>query len=120
MRQHAGGAACIEVARRAGDYALCGAVAQVTLAEEDVISDVRVALFGVGPRPQRAALVEQSLSGLACERQALAASAEHASEGLEPPDDAQASAPYRRHLARVLTRRALEQAVERARTKDGV
>src|SRR5262249_3159604 len=47
------GAACVEVARRAGDYALCGAAAQVCLGENGTVAAARVGLFAVGGRPQR-------------------------------------------------------------------
>ena len=107
------GAACVELARRTGDYALCGAMAQVTL-EEGAAADVRVALFGVGPRPERASATEELLRGEHPEPERFAAAAEHAAEGLSPASDAQATASYRRHLARVLTRRALALALERA------
>ncbi|HKP19629.1 MAG TPA: FAD binding domain-containing protein, partial [Gaiellaceae bacterium] len=48
------GAACVEVARRAGDYALCGALVQATRGPDGSVEDVRVALIGVGRRPYRA------------------------------------------------------------------
>jgi carbon-monoxide dehydrogenase medium subunit len=99
------GAACEEVARRHGDYALAGAVAQVTRG-----GDARVALLGVADRPLRLTAVEQALAGGASARDA----AQAAGEGWEPVDDPQLSAEYRVHLARVVTRRALERAMERA------
>ena len=103
------GVACVELARRAGDYALCGALAQATRGADDTVEDVRIALFGVGSRPQRAAGVEEALRSGATPAEA----ARCAADGLAPGDDQQASAPYRRHLARVLARRALELAWER-------
>jgi carbon-monoxide dehydrogenase medium subunit len=108
------GAACVEVARRAGDYALCGSLAQVTLADGGAIDDVRVALIGVESRPPRATRVEEALRGEEPTPERLAGASARAAVGLDPPGDVQASAAYRRHLARVLTRRALELAVERA------
>jgi aerobic carbon-monoxide dehydrogenase medium subunit len=101
------GAACVEVARRAGDYALCGALAQVTLDPGGAVADARVALFGVGATPVRASAVEEALRGERPDAERLAGAAARAADGLEPPDDMQASADYRRHLARVLSRRAL-------------
>ena len=108
------GAACVEVARRAGDYALCGAVAQVTLAEDGSVADARLALFGVGRRPVRARAAEELMRGEHPDPDSIAAAAQTAGEGLSPPDDVQATAAYRIHSARVLARRALEQALERA------
>jgi carbon-monoxide dehydrogenase medium subunit len=108
------GTACIEVARRSGDYALCGALVQITLAGDGAVEDVRVALLGVGRRPVRAPGVEQLLLGEEPSPERIAAAAIGASEGLEPPDDANASASYRRHLTRILVRRGLETALARA------
>lgn len=108
------GAACVEVARRAGDYALAGALVQVTCGDRRVLEDVRVALLGVGARPHRVTSVEERLRGEVAEPELLAAASAHAADGLEPQTDAQATAQYRRHLARVLVRRGLELALERA------
>jgi carbon-monoxide dehydrogenase medium subunit len=104
------GAACVELVRRSGDYALCGALVQVSRSVEGALEDVRVALLGVGRRPQRASAVEEAMrSGTAPERAAALAA-----DGLDPPDDAQASGAFRKHLARVLVRRGLELALERS------
>lgn len=108
------GAACVEVARRAGDYALAGALVQVTLAEEGAVADARVALIGVASTPVRAGGVESRLIGERPTARAITSASQHAAEGLAPVADAQTTASYRRHLARVLVRRALELATERA------
>lgn len=108
------GAACVEVARRAGDYALCGAVAQVTRGADGRVADTRVALLGVGDRPMRLPAVEQSLAGTDGDPSAVRAAAAEATQGWAAVDDPQLSAEYRVHLACVVTRRALEQAMERA------
>jgi aerobic carbon-monoxide dehydrogenase medium subunit len=107
------GAACVEIAQRAGDYALCGAVAQVTL-DGDRVSTARVALFGVTDRPVRASAVEGALAGEPGTPGAVEAAAAHASDDLSPTDDPAVPADYRLHLARVVTRRALDQALEDA------
>jgi carbon-monoxide dehydrogenase medium subunit len=107
------GAACVEVAQRAGDYALCGAVAQVTL-DGDRVADTRVALFGLGDRPLRARAVEAALAGEPATHAAAAAAASEAAAEADPIDDPQVPAEYRLHLAQVVTRRALEQAMEDA------
>jgi len=61
----------------------------------------------MGPVPIRARAAEAAASGAEASRQALAAAAANADQGTEPPDDLRAAADYRRHLARVLTGRAL-------------
>lgn len=108
------GAACVEVAQRAGDYALCGAVAQVTLADGRHIEDARVALLGLSDRPVRARATEAALVGETATAATAAAAAQHAADAGTPIDDPQAPAEYRLHLAEVVTRRALEQALEDA------
>ncbi len=65
-----------------------------------------VALVNMGPVPLRAGAVEAALAGGASPTEAAA----HAADGLEPPEDLNASPEYRRHLAQVLVRRALEEA----------
>ena len=67
--------------------------------------DVHVGLAAMGPTPIRARAVEQAVAGGAAPADAAA----HAAEGTEPPSDVAGSAEYRAHLARVLTRQALEQ-----------
>jgi carbon-monoxide dehydrogenase medium subunit len=85
--------------RRAQDWAIVG-VAAVTG------DDPGVALVNMGSTPVRASAVEQRLAGGASPSEA----AEAADEGTDPPSDLNASPEFRRHLARVLTRRALERA----------
>ena len=60
--------------------------------------------------PLRATAAESALRGQPLDARTIAAAAEQAAEGTEPPADLNASAEYKRHLARVLCRRALEAA----------
>jgi carbon-monoxide dehydrogenase medium subunit len=60
----------------------------------------------MGPVPLRASAVEAALAGGAAPTEA----ASHAADGLDPPADLNATPEYRRHLAQVLVRRALEEA----------
>jgi aerobic carbon-monoxide dehydrogenase medium subunit len=80
--------------RRANDWAIVGAAA----------IDGRVALANMGATPLRARAVEAALAGGASPAEAAA----HAAESTSPGEDLHADREYRRHLARVLTRRALE------------
>ena len=86
--------------RRAQDWAIVGVSAQ------QVNGSAQVALVNMHPTPIRATAVEEALSGGASAADAAA----QAAEGLEPSSDLNASVEYRQHLARVLTRRALEAA----------
>jgi carbon-monoxide dehydrogenase medium subunit len=98
-----------EVARRHGDFALCGVAVHVH-AEDGRAALARVGLLGVGPAP-----VVRELEGtLAGQRDPAAIASELASE-LEPSGDVHASAGYRRRLARVLVERCLRRALDRAR-----
>jgi carbon-monoxide dehydrogenase medium subunit len=60
--------------------------------------------------PLRAQAVEEALRGQPANADSIARAAEHAADGTNPPADLNASAEYKRHLARVLARRALETA----------
>jgi carbon-monoxide dehydrogenase medium subunit len=79
--------------------------ATVAVAAARPNGEVHVGLAGMGPTPIRARAVEQAVAGGASPADAAA----HAAEGTEPPSDVAGSAEYRAHLARVLTRQALEQ-----------
>jgi carbon-monoxide dehydrogenase medium subunit len=93
---------------------LAGVCAVVTL-EAGLIATARVAVTGISPRPYRAGQTERLLAGVAPVPEALAAAAARVADDIHLLGDQHASAPYRAHLARVLTRRALARAVDRAR-----
>ena len=96
--------------RRSEDWAMV-AVSVVAKASGGVCEDVRVGLGNMASVPLRATAVEEALRGQECSAEKIAAAAEQAAEGTNPPADLNASADYKRHLARVLTRRALEEAL---------
>jgi aerobic carbon-monoxide dehydrogenase medium subunit len=106
------GSACVEVARREGDYALCGAVAQVSRSD-GVVSGARLALFGVADRPVRAAAAEAELRETAA-ADAPDVAARVVAEELTFPDDPQVPADYRRQVAAVSAQRAVAEALEAA------
>jgi carbon-monoxide dehydrogenase medium subunit len=87
------------------------AVAATVRVEGGSIAEARVGLANMGATPVRAAGVEQALVGQPATAEAINAAAEHAAEGTSPPADGNADAEYRRHLARVLTGRAVSAAV---------
>ncbi|MFT7475688.1 MAG: carbon-monoxide dehydrogenase medium subunit [Verrucomicrobiales bacterium] len=100
----------VEIARRPGDYALCGVACQLETTIDGTVQNARLALFGVGDRPVRASGVEAALNDGATPREAAAM----ASDELHPPDDVHGSADYRRHLSRVVSERAILKALERS------
>jgi aerobic carbon-monoxide dehydrogenase medium subunit len=92
----------------ASGYAVVG-VAVLLKRTGDEIESVAVGITGVGQSAYRAAGVESALAGKPAS--AIAEAARSAAEGAEPMADTFASAEYRKHMAVVLTRRALEEAV---------
>jgi aerobic carbon-monoxide dehydrogenase medium subunit len=94
-------------ARRAEDWAMVGVCALVKRADDGSCEDVRVGLTHMGSTPLRARGVEDALRGGALDADTIARASEQAAEGTQPPGDLNASADYKRHLARVLARRAL-------------
>jgi aerobic carbon-monoxide dehydrogenase medium subunit len=96
--------------RRAQDWATVG-VAALVRRDNGTVEQASVALTNMGLTPLRATAVEDALAGSSADD--AAAAAEKADEGASPPSDTNASADYRRELSRVLTRRALEEALSR-------
>jgi carbon-monoxide dehydrogenase medium subunit len=95
--------------RRREDWAMVAVCALVRV-EGGACADVRIGLTNMGSTPLRATAAEDALRGQPLEAVAIAAAAEQAAEGTSPPADLNASADYKRHLARVRCRRALERA----------
>jgi carbon-monoxide dehydrogenase medium subunit len=95
--------------RRSEDWAMVGVVALLKV-EGGTVSDARVGLTHMSSTPLRATAVEEALKGGDASKEAIASAAGHAAEGTDPPGDLNATSEYKQHLARVLTRRALETA----------
>jgi carbon-monoxide dehydrogenase medium subunit len=83
------------------------AVAAAVRVEGGTIAEARVGLTNMGSTPLRARGVEEALTGQPATADAVRAAAERAAEGTNPPSDLNGDADYRRHLAGVLTRRAV-------------
>jgi carbon-monoxide dehydrogenase medium subunit len=111
------GSAWIELARRHGDYALVGVGAVVTLAG-DRVKEARLALTGVGDRPVRAREAEARLAGEPLTPGVLGDAAEAVRRAIDPGSDIHATAAYRRHVAGVLSGRAIRLAAARARAAE--
>jgi carbon-monoxide dehydrogenase medium subunit len=96
--------------RRSEDWAMVGVCALVQKAPDGSCLDVRVGLTNMGSTPLRARAVEDALRGAALDAASIEAAASHADAGTEPAGDLNATSDYKRHLARVLTARALKEA----------
>jgi carbon-monoxide dehydrogenase medium subunit len=105
------GFAVEEFARRHGDFAIC-AVAAVLVREGARCVKARLAACGGGPVPLRFKAAEGVLEQKGLGDAVIAEAAEAAARAVEPIGDQHASAEFRRHLTRVLTRRALRRAAE--------
>lgn len=107
------GYAFVEVARRRGDFAVAAVAALVELDRAGKIERAAISIAGVTPNPVRATAAERQLIGQAPGEDAFRAAAASLAFD-EPLSDAYVTAEYRLTLAEVLTRRALDQAVNKA------
>lgn len=105
----------LEVSRRHGDFAVVAVAVVVTLGERNSIQGASVVLGGVGGTPVRARAVEEALVNSNATDDSLAKAAELVKAEIEPETDIHASATYRKDVAAVLVRRALQSAARRAR-----
>ena len=108
------GSAFVELSRRHGDFAIVGVAATVTVDIAGVCTACAIALTGVGVTPVVAREAAGALVGVAPTADAIADVGRRVSEAVEPESDLHASGDYRKHLAGVLTRRALIRAGSRA------
>jgi len=108
------GSAYVKFDQPASHYALTGICAVISLGG-GTISSARVGVTGVGPKAYRPTAVEQALVGKAPEEEAVKAAVQSVADGIDVQGDIHAGTEYRAHLARVLTRRAVLQAAQRAR-----
>jgi carbon-monoxide dehydrogenase medium subunit len=104
------GAAYQKFNRRSEDWAMVG-VCAVVKANGSICEDVRIGLTNMGSTPLRANAVEDALRGQELSPENIAKAAELAAEGTRPAGDLNATAVYKQHLARVLTRRAITDAL---------
>jgi aerobic carbon-monoxide dehydrogenase medium subunit len=103
--------AFLEISRRHGDFAIVAAAAVVDLDARGQITEARIALGGVGPKPVRARAAERLLAGQRPTAALLAEAARAVMPDTDPPEDIHASAEYRREMSAVFTRRALTAAL---------
>jgi aerobic carbon-monoxide dehydrogenase medium subunit len=92
--------------RTAQAWAIVG-VAALARRSNGQVAEARIGMANMGPTPLRARAAEAAAAGAGASRDALRSAAQRADEGTNPPADLHGAADYRRHLARVLTARAL-------------
>lgn len=109
------GSAYDKLGRRGGhsDYAVAGAAAWVKRSN-GTVADARIGLTGVASKPTLATAVAEALIGTDGSDEAVAAAAEHATDGLNVLEDLYGSEEYKAHLAKVYVKRALATALSRA------
>ena len=108
------GSCFMEVARRRGDFAIVGVAAQMTLDDHDACSDIRLTFCGVGETPVDASPAVSMLIGQSPTEKTFRDVAASVQAMIEPAGSVHATADYQRHVAGVLTERALRTAHQRA------
>jgi CO/xanthine dehydrogenase FAD-binding subunit len=105
------------IPRQEMDIAVAGVAALLLFDGENVCREARIALGAVAPTPMRSLQAESILSGRPLTEGILEEAARRASDEARPISDLRASAPYRREMVRVLTRRTIKMAWERSRAR---
>ena len=101
--------------RTAMDIALVNCAVFLSLVpKHETIADIRIALGAVAPTPVRAQPAEDLLKGKRPDKDVIEEAAERAVASVSPIDDVRSSASYRREMVRILTRRAIEEALREA------
>lgn len=107
------GSAYVKLRQQASGFAIAGAATCLAVDATGRIAHAHVAITGVNGIPYRASGVEEKLLGIAPTREAIAAAAAHAADGIDPLEDIHGSTEYRLDMACVVARRALLKSVER-------
>jgi carbon-monoxide dehydrogenase medium subunit len=108
------GTCFIELARRPGDYAMMGVAAVITLGEDGTCADARLTYCNAGEIPVAADRAARALVGGRIGDEQLRIAGDLAREEISPTGNAQASEAFQRHLAAVLTGRAVKRALAAA------
>ncbi len=106
--------AFMELSRRQGDFAIAGLACQIGI-DGDTISAARLVYFASEDRPTFASNAVAAITGKRWSAESKAAALAALADDLDPMENLQGSAKFKLHLQRVLTGRALDQAVERAK-----
>lgn len=108
------GGAYVKVERKVGDYAISAVAVQLTM-DGDRCTAARIGLTNVSAVPMRARNAEQAIIGQVIGDETLEAAGQAAAAECDPSADLRGSVDYKRDLTRVLTKRAIRQAMERAK-----
>ena len=103
-----------KLANRASHYAIAGCAAVITLSTDRTCTSASVAITGVSVKPARATAVENALTGKVLDETTIATAANSAVDGLELVEGIHGTKDYRAEMARVMVKRALTRAMERA------
>jgi carbon-monoxide dehydrogenase medium subunit len=113
------GSAYEKMAQQASGFAIVGVAASVKLDRGGRCDEIGIGITGLSEKPFRADAVEALLRGNKLAPKLIDEASSHAPEDIEPLEDLHAAADYRAHLARVLTRRAVQAAVKQATRAHG-
>ncbi len=108
------GGAYLKLERKVGDYAVAGTAVQLALDADGTVAGAGIGLTNLGIAPIRASGAEEALTGRVPDAGAVADAAAAAVDAADPIADRRGSVEYKRNMARVLTGRAIGQALERA------
>ena len=108
------GGAYVKLERKVGDFATAATAAQVTLGGQGEMTRIGIGLTNAGPTPIKATAAEAYLLGRQPDAEVVAEAARLAADAVSPSADRRGSTEYKRDMARVLTDRAINRAVQRA------
>ena len=100
--------------RKVGDYATAGVAVNINLDDSGTCTAAGIGLTNVNPTPLKAERSEQALIGTKLDDEAITNAAQYASEDCNPSDDLRGSVDYKRRIVKVLTKRMIIKAMERA------
>lgn len=101
--------------RKVGDYATAGVAVQLTLDEQGICTYAGIGLTNVNPAPLRAARSEEVLLGHKPDEERIELAGQYAAEDCNPSSDLRGDEAYKRAVVRVLTKRMINKAIERAK-----
>jgi aerobic carbon-monoxide dehydrogenase medium subunit len=108
------GVAYQKMAQQASGFAIVGVAVVVKLDQDTRCEEIGIGVTGLSEKPFRASAVEERLRGEKLTVKIIEAASAHTPDGIEPLEDLHASADYRAHLARIHTRRAIQEAAKKA------